>query len=187
MIQRCRLRAGAMYAGLMLLALTGLSCSRGKPLYPVNAQVFFDNRPATGALVVLHPVDDPSPAAIRPSGYVDEGGNVKLTSFISSTRAMGDGAPVGEYVVTIVWLPTDVKEHLSKHPNTPLPDKLKGRYSQPEKSTLRATVQPQPTTLPKIDLKNNAVESSVLKQAVSRNQSLSSSIFPLRSGGSAHG
>lgn len=187
MCQRCKLRTGAVCAGLVLIALSGLSCSRGKPLYPVTAQVFIDGRPATGALVVLHPVDDSGPAAIRPSGYVDDGGNVKLASFISHTRATGAGAPAGEYVVTIAWFPADVKEYLSKHPNTAVPDKLKGRYSQPDKSTLRATIQPQPTTLPRIDLKNDAVALPTPKRAVSRSQSRSSSMFALHFGGSSHG
>jgi hypothetical protein len=187
MLQDCKLRTRAVWAGLGLLALSGLSCSRTERLYPVSAQVFFDGRPATGALVVLHPVADTGPAAVRPSGYVDDGGNVKLLSFISRTRATGDGAPAGEYVVTIAWFPTDVKEYLSKHPNTAVPDKLKGRYSQPDKSTLRATVQPQPTTLPRIDLKNDAVLSPAPKRAVSLSQCRSSSIVALRNGGSSNG
>ena len=187
MLQRCKLRMRAVWVGVVLIALSGLGCSGGKPLFPVTAQVFIDGRPATGALVVLHPIDDTSPAAIRPSGYVDDGGNVKLTSFISRTRATGDGAPAGEYVVTIAWFPADVKEYLSKNPNTALPDKLKGRYSQPDKSTLRATVQPQPTTLPRIDLKNDAVATPSPKQPVSRGQPHSSSMFALHYGGSSRG
>ena len=82
---------GSRLRGLVLIALSGLSCSRGKTLYPVTAQVFFDGQPATGALVVLHPVDDSGPAAIRPSGYVDDGGNVKLTSYITPDAFDGRG------------------------------------------------------------------------------------------------
>jgi hypothetical protein len=177
----------AFWIALPLVAMSGLGCSQEKALYPVTAQVFIDGRPATGALVVLHPIDDTGPAAIRPSGYVDDGGNVKLTSFISHTRATGEGAPAGEYVVTIAWFPADVKEYLSKNPNTAVPDKLKGRYSQPDKSTLRATVQPQRTTLPRIDLKNEAVASPLPNRAVSRGQSRSSSMFANHYGGTSHG
>jgi hypothetical protein len=187
MMQRCKCQIAAASAGLALLALSGLGCSRGKPLYPVTAQIYVDGRPAAGALVVLHPVNDSGPAAIRPSGYVDDGGNVKLMSFVTATRGTGEGAPAGEYIVTIAWFPTDVKEYLSKHPNTAVPDKLKGRYSQPDKSALRATVQPQPTTLPRIDLKNDAVVLPVPKRVVSRRRFGSSSLFALHYGGFSDG
>src|SRR5437773_2441134 len=118
---------------LGLAVLAGASCNGGKTLYPVRAQVFFEGQPATGALVVLHPVDDGSPAAVRPCGYVDSAGAVKITSYIATTRTTGDGAPAGEYIVTIAWLPADVKEYLSKRSNSELPDKLQGRYSQPDR------------------------------------------------------
>src|SRR4051794_15382059 len=93
---------------LMSLAVTSFACSscnREKTLYPVRAQIFFEGQPATGALVVLHPVDDTSPAAIRPSGYVDADGRLKLMSYNATTRSTGEGAPAGDYIVTIAWLP----------------------------------------------------------------------------------
>ena len=147
-------------------ALAASSCSRPAALFPVEGKVFFEGEPATGALVVLHPAVDPAPAAVRPSGYVGADGRVKLTSYLSSSRSYGDGAPAGEYIVTITWLPTDVKEYLSKRPNAPLPDKLQGRYSQPQNSTLRANVLQRPTELPRIDLKKEGAV-SVTHNAIS--------------------
>jgi hypothetical protein len=138
-------------------ALLGASCGQRKPLHPVRAEVFFEGRPAAGALVVLHPADDRDNTAIRPSGYVESDGTLKLTSYIAASRTIGNGAPAGDYIVTISWLPTDVKEFLSKHPNTPVPDKLEGKYSQPDRSSLRAKVMDGPTDLPRIDLKKGAV------------------------------
>src|SRR4051794_34617537 len=153
--------------GLALAIVAASACSGGKKLYPVHGQVFYDGQPATGAIVVLHPIDDESPAAIRPSGHVDDAGNLKLTSYIAATRVAHDGAPAGEYIVTIAWLPADVKEYLSKRPNTELPDKLQGRYSQPQRSTLRATVLPQPTDLPRIDLKKDGAGLTALGRSIS--------------------
>jgi len=149
--------------GLALTVIFCASCSGGKPLYPVRGEVFFEGQPAAGALVVLHPLDDNSPAAIRPSGYVQSDGSVNLTSYVTPSRVVGDGAPAGEYIVTVSWLPTDVKEYLSKHPGSVLPDKLGGRYGQPDSSKLRAKVLEQPTELPRIDLKKDAAAVSTAK------------------------
>ncbi len=171
-------------AALALSVLAASACSGGKKLYPVHGQVFYDGQPATGALVVLHPIDDESPAAIRPSGHVDDAGNLKLTSYIAASRVAHDGAPAGEYIVTIAWLPADVKEYLSKRPNTELPDKLQGRYSQPQRSTLRATVLPQPTDLPRIELKKDAAGQTALGRSISQRPPERLIRFALQSGGS---
>src|SRR5438132_3037311 len=149
--------------GLALAVTLCASCSGGKPLYPVRGEVFFEGQPAAGALVVLHPLDDNSPAAIRPSGYVESDGSVNLTSYLTPSRIVGDGAPAGEYIVTVSWLPSDVKEDLSKHPGSVLPDKLGGRYGQPDSSKLRAKVLEQPTELPRIDLKKDGAAVSSAK------------------------
>jgi len=168
MVVGSNLRSSFVLTTLAFTALACSSCNRGKTLYPVGAQVFFDGQPATGALVVLHPVDDTSPAAIRPSGYVDAEGGLKLMSYNTATRTTGDGAPAGEYIVTIAWLPADVKDYLSKHPKAELPDKLKGRYSQPDSSTLRAKVLPRPTELPRIDLKKDGASLSASQRLLSK-------------------
>ncbi len=173
-------------ACLALSMVAVSACNGGKRLYPVRGQVFFEGRPAAGALVVLHPVDDTSPAAIRPAGYVDDAGNVKLMSYLPNTRSTGDGAPPGDYIVTIAWLPADVKEYLSKHPNSELPDKLKGRYSQPQSSTLRATVLSQPTELPRIDLKKDGAGLTAQRRSVSQRRLQSPFKFGLGEGGYSH-
>lgn len=49
-----------LLAALLFSPLLLLSSSCGPklpPLYPVNGQVFFKDRPAPGALVVFHPID----------------------------------------------------------------------------------------------------------------------------------
>src|SRR4051812_44871364 len=120
-MDRAGVKTKFIIAGLALTVVAAGACNSEKTLYPVRGQVFFEGRPASGALIVLHPVDDASPAAIRPSGYVDDAGNVKLMSYTPSSRSTGDGAPAGEYIVTIAWLPPDVKEYLAKHPGSQLP------------------------------------------------------------------
>ena len=161
-----------------LAVLLGSSCASRQALYPVRAEVFVDGQRAAGALVVLHPIDDNSPAAIRPSGYVADDGSLKLTSYLSSARSVGEGAPVGDYIVTVAWLPPDVKEYLAKHPNGALPDKLQGRYGQPSTSKLRAKVLAQPTELGRFDLSKEPGSNS--SPNVSRLR------LPSRVGGTSH-
>jgi hypothetical protein len=121
---------------LSFLALAGVvllsGCGQGgrKPVYPARGQVFDgNNKPAAGALVIFHPVGDDDPN--KPRGYVDDKGNFTLTTYEE-----GDGAPEGEYVVTVEWRPK------KKTPYDPEPpDKLQGRYANRKTSRLRATVE----------------------------------------------
>src|SRR5690242_13447353 len=99
-------------------------CGQRPTFYPAQGKVFVDGKPAAGALVVLHPVADDGPLAIRPTGKVGPDGMYVLTSFVAETRTTTPGAPAGEYVVTVTWLPPDVREYLEKHQGGELPDKL---------------------------------------------------------------
>jgi hypothetical protein len=90
-----------MIAGTALAGLAG--CGRQEssiPVYPVSGTVKFQGEPASGAFLVFHPR---SPGGnpdetIRPSAQVKTDGSFRLTSFDE-----GDGAPAGNYAVTIQW------------------------------------------------------------------------------------
>lgn len=123
---------------------------------PVTGAVFFQNAPAEGAVVTLHPVSGSAvEAGIYPNGLVDEAGTFQLTTY-----RQGDGAPAGEYRVTIVW-PDE-----SYQPRNPIereemamggqrPDKLRGKYRVPEKSSFKASIPSGESAfeMPRIDLK----------------------------------
>jgi hypothetical protein len=85
---------------LACLALVG--CEPGKPAaVPAGGKVTFKkSTPAAGALVVFHPTDPATEKRIggKPFGKVGEDGTFKLTSYED-----GDGAPEGEYGVTVQW------------------------------------------------------------------------------------
>lgn len=75
------------------------ACSSGrKPVYPVHGRVLVKGKPAARAQITFHPVNDTTPEAIHPVGSVDENGHFQLTSY-----RQGDGAPEGEYRVTVQW------------------------------------------------------------------------------------
>jgi hypothetical protein len=66
-----------------------------------------------------------------------------------------EGAPAGEYLVTVKWVPPDYAAQ--RNVSTP-PDKLQGRYSDPQTSGLRVTVKAEPNDLPafRLDVKAKA-------------------------------
>ena len=128
------------------VALCLPSCGSGrKAVYQVHGQVFAKNgQPAADAFVVFHPVDAADGDAHIPSAYVNEDGSFSLTTY-----TQGDGAPVGEYIVTIEWRPR-VKSAFD--PNRHGRDKLEGRYSNVAKSKLRFTIEKKSSDLPPIQL-----------------------------------
>jgi hypothetical protein len=149
MVGRLRLR---IVIGLLVVLCP--ACAKRQAFYPVQGKVLVDGKPAEGALVVLHSVADNGPQAIRPSGKVGPDGSFSLNSYVAETRVTTPGAPAGEYIVTITWLPPDVREYLEKHQGGELPDKLQGKYSNVAASPLpHAVVSDGPTDLAPFDLK----------------------------------
>lgn len=140
-------------SGLILLAFTaGLGCQEDNdrlPVYPAHGKVTVNGQPAEGARVVFYPsvteVDGlPMPT---PAANTEVGGIYHLESYESR-----DGAPVGEYSVSVVWLepPPPNAEQLGVYEQK---DRLKNRYSDPKKSGLSATVEAGGGELPSFDLK----------------------------------
>ncbi len=94
-------RLAPVVAAVVCLALVGCG-GDGKPAtVPAGGKVTFrKTTPPVGALVVFHPTDPATEKTIggKPFGKVADDGTFKLTSY-----AEGDGAPEGEYGVTVDW------------------------------------------------------------------------------------
>jgi hypothetical protein len=120
------------------LALTGCEKSTVK-LYPVRGQVFFKDQPAEGAKVVFLPAGDENAQfrGARPSAKVNADG-----SFEMQTEPYGVGAPTGDYTVLITWFPPR-----DENPNANPKNKVPGKYSDPGKPLLKATVKDGENTL----------------------------------------
>ena len=126
-----------LFCGGLVVAFSSCSKSDRKPVYPVHGQVFDkDKKSAVGALVIFHPVDESSPKLIRPLAHVDEKGDFALTTYENN-----DGAPAGEYIITISWRQQPSKP---SDGNKAGPDRLKGAYSNPKTSKLKFTITKQP-------------------------------------------
>ena len=129
-------------------ALAGCSQPAGPSLYPVRGQVLVNGRPAVNAFVVFRPLGSTDPHRLRPRGRVDGNG-----TFVIGTRGADDGAPPGDYAVTIQWFDNSrAKEGDARGPNA-ASDLLRGRYSDPNHpKALRVRVEPRSNDLPAFKL-----------------------------------
>ena len=132
---------------LLASALAATGCG-GSGLSPVKGQVFYKGEPAAGAMLAFHPkgsIGVPN----KPTATAGADG-----SFTVSTLAANDGAPDGEYGVTVVWLkpPAGAARAIdSERAAAGATDRLNGKYADPKNPKLTATVKGA-TTLPRFDL-----------------------------------
>ena len=137
-------RLAGLRRGLILLAIAAsTSCGRSDRIavHPVEGSVRFGGEPAVGALVVFHPLDASEDfQRLRPAGTVDADGR-----YVLSTYEPQDGAPPGQYRVTVVWAGPGTGER-------PGPDRFGGKYANPNASPLTAAVREGGNHLEPFDL-----------------------------------
>jgi len=130
------------FVSLVLCSLTGCAdkAYQEVPVYPVEGRLTVAGAPAQGAYVAFHPTGDVGMTkGNKPFARVDREGNFRLTTYEQE-----DGAPAGNYRVSVFW---------PENPEArgPSPDRLEGRYSE-SKSPLTVTIEPAPNALPAWDL-----------------------------------
>jgi hypothetical protein len=145
--------SGTLALGVLCAAsLACCSCSRGgKALHPVSGKVFVEGKPAAKALVVFHPLNDQGPEVVRPRAVVRRDGSFQVYTYVA-----GDGAPAGDYVVTVrgsklpppVGPPTTRRKKKKDVPGPEVPV----RYEDPATSKLHAHVKEGPNELPPFNL-----------------------------------
>lgn len=117
---------------LLVLVLTLLcsACSSGrKPVQQVRGQILVDGKPAAQAQVLFHPAEGGNDAP-HPTGQTDDEGYFNLTSYVN-----GDGAPPGDYLVTVTWFRVYTGGQEVVRYNA-----LPPRYANPKSSQLQASV-----------------------------------------------
>jgi hypothetical protein len=94
------------------------SCGRdGRiPVHPVRGQILFDGRPT-------------------PNAKVGDDGSYTLTTFAGK-----DGAPEGEYKVTVQWLASTAPRTAREGDNYPVVNRLPSRYGDPRATPLTARI-----------------------------------------------
>jgi hypothetical protein len=123
----------------LALALAGCSDDGRLATYPVSGELTINGAPAKGCVVTLVPADPALNGVVLPAGTVDEAGKFELTTYET-----GDGAPAGDYGVSLHWQAT---KWAGKDPDrgvdpvvTVLPDRLMDKYASPEQSGLKAKI-----------------------------------------------
>ncbi len=128
---------GVIVAGLYL-ALGSWLFEPGPPcpVHPAVGRVAFGKVAPKGAQIAFHPVARELPEQVIPRATVRDDG-----SFAVSTFRSDDGAPEGEYVVTIQWF------RLSKD-GAPGPNVLPRAFAAPDSSPLKVAIGPGTNHLP---------------------------------------
>jgi len=141
------LRQIVVPAFVLIVALTLTGCGNTKPeAIPASGKVLFNKTtPPVGALVVFHPVDPDLEKRIggKPFGKVKDDGTFTLTTYTEN-----DGAPEGEYGVTIDWRVSPRAGKLNLGGEDSGEDrtgggisKLKPKYGNPQQPFTRVTVK----------------------------------------------
>jgi hypothetical protein len=145
------MQKGRNLLGLLLVAIvssSGCGPDEGRVrVYPVSGTVLVNDQPAEGARVVFYSTTpaDSGQKLPTPSGMTDSSGEFRLDSY-----EVEDGAPAGDYQVTVVW------------PEPPPPnatgiydqkDRLRGRYADRKTSKITARVESGGGEIPPFDLK----------------------------------
>jgi len=124
------------------VAFCALGCSRTDrvPVYPVTGRVLLDSKPLPNATVFLHPQGGGT--GLRPVGHTRADGTFDVTTYETA-----DGAPVGEYRVTVTWA---VGKHTDK-PEAAADETVTvqspAEYASPTKTPLTCTVTAGPNRL----------------------------------------
>jgi hypothetical protein len=131
-----------LFGGLVALGLSSCKGDGRKPTVPVTGKVVLGDRPVANATVVFHPVGGEGPDEARPRGTTRADGTFAVTTYDGN-----DGAPAGEYRVTVeLWLSSGRGD---EGPTSRLPAK----YARPDTSGLVATVAAGPNELKPFTIK----------------------------------
>jgi len=131
------LRLASLWCALLSISL-GCGANESSPVSVKGIVKSKSGRPCNKALVVFHPTDKERVNDPKPVATTDEEGRFALTTFRQS-----DGARPGEYAVTVVWPGQDSrgeKISLTGEGGSSGADRLKGKYGNPSKPLLRASI-----------------------------------------------
>ena len=136
----------ATFLGLSVVLCIAIGCSgpKGPKCYPVRGQVFYKGKPISEATVVMHRVRGDVEGNQKPIAYTATDGTFQIT-----TMTRGDGAPPGDYVITIeLRAPQTIGEEVVRNGAHMLPV----QYSRPESSGQKFTVVEGENEIPAIKL-----------------------------------
>jgi hypothetical protein len=130
----------AAYISLATLSLAAIGCGKSQPeglltVFPATGTVSFKGAVPQGAYVALHSqgnVKAPNGQEVVPNAQVQPDGTFSLSSYSAA-----DGAPEGNYVLTVEWHKT-----VKGRDGDPVlgPNLLPPQYSKPTTSPVKVTI-----------------------------------------------
>jgi hypothetical protein len=140
---------GFLVVSGLVVCLTGVGCGAddGKlKVYPAHGKVLVKGQPAEGAKVTFYPaVPEVDGKKVPPPNATTEANG----EYHLGTYKLDDGAPAGDYKVSVVWLqapPPNAQGIFDQK------DRLGGRYANPEQSKLTAHVEKGGGEIPAFEL-----------------------------------
>lgn len=134
-------------AALVLMALGMVGCggegAARLPVHPVEGVVTRDGKPLANALVALHPKTPQAGHEIAPRAQTDESGQFKVTTYDTN-----DGAPEGEYAVTVQYYQL-IQNGTSSEPG---PNVLSPKIALPSTTDIVVKVASGPNKLAPIEV-----------------------------------
>ncbi|MCA9174974.1 MAG: hypothetical protein KDB14_10880 [Planctomycetales bacterium] len=132
-------------ATIIVLVVSSVGCEAEHAIatFPVSGTVSINGEAPVGAIVGLHPSDgDFDEIGSRPAGQVGSDGTFKVSTF-----GIQDGAPAGNYRVTVFW---------PQYPgrDDPGEDRLRGRLALPDQSDIMVSITEGDNTLDPIAIDN---------------------------------
>lgn len=142
-------RLGAAIGVLTIVCLIGCGGDDWQAVtYPARGTILINGQAPVGAVVELRAAaESPDVRNSRPWAIVQADGSYEL-----STYERGDGAPAGDYKLTVRW-PPDVNQ-------PSMADRLAGAYANAKKSPWTVTVRAADNTLPPIEITGARVASA---------------------------
>lgn len=127
------------------VVVTACSRSTGPVCYPVAGRVTFKGKPLAEAMIVLHRIGGDVEGHQKPIAYTSADGSFQLTAIKHN-----DGAPVGDYAITVeLRAPKTVGEETVRSG----PNLLPAKYAKADDSGLKYSVAAGENQIPLIDLK----------------------------------
>jgi hypothetical protein len=139
----------SLYWKLLMVAavtcsLAGCSGKVGPVCYPVRGQVSYKGKPLAEAMVVMHRLGGDVEGKQKPMAYTSANGEFAVT-----TLQPGDGAPPGDYAVTVELraVQTGGEEPVRNGPNV-----LPAKYAKPANSNIKFAVKEGENQIPAINI-----------------------------------
>lgn len=135
------------------------ACSKPQPkkprheVFPTKGTLTYNGQPLKGATVTFWPLfgEGEMWRRLKPQAVVEADG-----SFAPNSYDIKDGAPAGEYAVTVMW---------TGERNGPGPDLLGGRFNNSQYPVMKVTITKGENLLPPITLRGPAIHPAAAKAA----------------------